>query len=191
MTDNTPSLDDYLSGEPEDLTPDADLDRVNRVLHRLGTLQKRMDANSALAEAQIRKTREWETEVNSPLQEQAAYLHKELTFYALKYRETHPKTATINLPAGKLATRQANSKVEIADDKAFLRWAMAQAKVDPEVRDTFKVETKPLLPAIKKLMSADGDTLEFVDRLGTIHKVPGTAVTPPENAYTVTVTPNV
>lgn len=195
MTENeNPSLDDYLSaGEDElaQLSPDTDPDKVNRVLHRLGTLQKRIEANASLAEQQRKKVTEWETMVNTPLQEQADYLRKELTYYALKERERNPRQATINLPSGKLATRAAQAKVEVEDPTAYLRWALTQSKAQRELQSTFKVETKPLLPAIKKLFAMNGETLEWVDHEGEVRPVPGTKVTQPADPYTVVVTPSV
>lgn len=192
-----PTLDEYLSGDDGEiltageLSPGSDPDKINRVLHRLGTLQKQIDANAALAEAQRKRVTEWETMVNTPLQESANFLLKELTYYALKEREANPKKATISLPSGKLATRAAAAKVEVEDPTAYLRWALTQSKAQHELRDTFKVETKPMLPAIKKLFSANGDTLEWVDHEGEVRPVPGTKVTQPPEPFTVVVTPNV
>lgn len=192
-----PTLDEYLSGDEGEtlnageLTPGADPDKINRVLHRLGTLQKRIDANAALAEAQRKRVTEWETTVNTPLQESANFLIRELTYYALKEREANPRQATISLPSGKLATRATAAKVEVEDPTAYLRWALTQAKTDPALKDTFKVETKPMLPAIKKLFSADGDSLQYVTKDGEMEPVPGTRVTQPEERFTVVVKPDV
>lgn len=192
MTDETttPDLDDYLTegeeaGEIQPLDEHTDLDRVNRVLHRYGVLLKRIEANAELAKKQRDKVTEWETKVNTPLQEQATYLAGELAFYARKSREHNEKMATISLPAGKLATRVNIPTVDVTDEKAFVSWAIKH-----KLSNLYKITTKPVLASIKKDLTAMGQSYAYVNADGEMDNVPGVAVKMPEFEYGVTIQPS-
>lgn len=183
----TESLEDFLDTmdaldpeiEANQFIPNRQDEQAARALRQMGRLKARIDANKAAAERERAKITQWETTVNEPMQTRYAQLHSLLTKYAANERNLDPSRKTIQTPYGTLASKPAQDKWEI-DKEAFVKWAKVHA---PHL---VKIEETPRLQDLKKAFEAkDGKAVDTM--LGTVAE--GVKITPPENPYTVSVTP--
>jgi hypothetical protein len=167
------SLDEYLNQldgplpeTGDDATPDDAT--ASRMLRELGTMEKAIAANSAMAVAERAKITQWETTVNEPLQNRALYLRSVLEQYAIHERTVSDRK-TISLPFGTLSTRPATPVWDIYP--AFNDWAKTAAP------DLLKVTYTPIKNDIKAKFVVDSDG-HAVDTVTGV-MVPGIEVTQP------------
>lgn len=174
------TLDEYLDDSvniSEDLQVDLSLFVTNdleasRIMRKLSSLAKQMEANVSIADAERTRIDEWEQEVNIPLAAQASYLDSLLTQWAI-YQRDQTGQKSFSFPHGKISTTVLNNRVVVNDEEAFIAWAETQPNADTLVR-------------IKKAAKMDG----VKELAATGEVIPGIAISEPEYPYSVRVKPN-
>lgn len=145
------TLDQYLettdaldpATEADARIPEHNDEEAARALRELGFLERQAAANTAVAAAQRTKITEWETSVNTPLQNRMIWLRGILEGYALHERGIDDKRKTISTPFGVLKTTPKQPAWEV-DDEIFIQWAEANA---PELVKVTKTPEKAKLKA--------------------------------------------
>jgi Bacteriophage Mu Gam like protein len=165
--------------ESQTIPAHADPDAA-RALRELGQLQRRIEANAAIAKIERQKITDWETETNGPLQARATWLYSLLSKYAVDERNLDPKRKTITTPFGSLATKPAQEVWEI-DEETFIKWA---EKHNPSLVKVVKTPEKQKLKTF--YTPTDGKAVDPIEGL----IVEGVKIVKPERPFTVTIKPS-
>jgi hypothetical protein len=176
------TLDEYLNeldgpmpDQGTDITADDTI--ASRLLRELGSLEKQIAANTSTADYERAKITQWETVVNTPLQERALWLRGQLEQYALHERREHDRK-TINLPFGVLSTRPKEARWEISDE--FIEWARSTGSME-----FLRTKYEPERGVIKEYFTPNSEG-EATDSMGVT--IPGIHVVKDAD-YSVTVKP--
>ena len=141
-----------------------------------GILLKKAE-NKAIADAEIARIAEWLTTVDKSLQGDEDYFRAILVEYAVGQRAEGRKT--LNLPYGKVTSRQGSGKWTVDKEMDFLEWAKANR---PEL---VKVKESPAIAELKTyLTKTEGG---YIVDTATGEVVPGVQVSDPEISFTVDV----
>lgn len=147
----TATLEEFLSAtdglseatETAGTLPENDDSEAAKALRELGRLERMAAANSAMAAQERTKITEWETEVNTPIQNRANRLRAMLEGYAVLERTRDESRKTISTPFGTIKTTP-KQPVWVIDDEIFIQWAMENA---PELVKTTRTPEKAKLKA--------------------------------------------
>lgn len=145
----------------------ADDAMASRLLRELGTLEKTMEANSQLAEAERAKISLWESTVNEPLSNRVAWLRGQLEQYGLHERAASERK-TISLPFGTIKTYPKAAQWNIGPE--FIEWAKS---ANPTL---LRTKYEPEKDLIKATFETDSENRAVDPDLGTV--IPGITVTP-------------
>lgn len=171
----------FLEQQAPAATEVADDDWANAKLARLSALTKAIRKNDDFAAAQIERVKQWRSDVNSPLQNEADSIQQALSGYALAVREQDDR-ATVKLPWGVLKTTAKQPAWVIED--SFEEWART-ARPDL-IKTTYSVDRRAAKAAF--ILDSDGHALD--PKTGEV--VPGLSVVAPgvdSPAYFITITP--
>lgn len=176
-------LEEYLDAVDDDMLDGlerATSENLDNLLRRLGRLEKRMAENTRKAEKARRDITQWETMVNSPLQDEAKWVRGLIEGFVEEQRKKDPKSKTFPSPHGVVKTTPAQKQYVYEDEEAFIRWALEN---DPGL---LKTTHAPLKNDIKKSFRVEGEHL--IHSL-TEEVIPGIVVRDPEVPFNTTIKP--
>lgn len=163
------SLTDFdpIPVERETFIVDNDA-KADWALRRLGSIRKQIAEAEALAEAERERVQSWLDHVRHSFEADITYFEGQLRQYGEIQREAGRKT--VDLPHGKIKTRQVSAKFEVVDKDSFLAWARDNAP------DLIKVTEAPSLSAMNSTLAKAQGADAAVTPDGEV--VPGVSVTP-------------
>jgi hypothetical protein len=175
-------LEEYLDAVDDDMldgVETATSDTLDNFLRRLGRLEKRMAENSRKADKARGDITQWETMVNSPLQDEAKWVRGLIEGFVEEQRKKDPKAKTFPSPHGVVKTTPAPKRYVYEDERAFIDWAL---KNDPAL---LKTTHAPKKDEVKKtFIVTDGQLVTFDGE-----PVPGIVVRDPEVPFNTTIKP--
>lgn len=176
-------LDEYLlaleSDPEEEELLGADY-RANRLLQKLASVEKQIERNASIARLERQKITDWETRVNSPLQNSAVNLRSMLEGHAREQRVLHGRK-TINLPYGTLSTTKKQDHWSVMTPGEYIEWARGKSG------NLVRVTETPNLSFLKNYAVVDGNGNAIDVNTGEV--IPGVTVTAGTD-FTVSIKPN-
>ncbi len=119
----------------------------------------------------------WHNEAIRPLEERREFFANHLGDYLRRLREADPRTKSLALPSGKVASRVTPARPVVVDEAAVIDWARASD------HDVVKVVESVRLAELRKVVVVDGE--KVVDP-STGDVLPGVAVEGERLSVTVT-----
>jgi phage host-nuclease inhibitor protein Gam len=145
-------------------------------MRKLNAIRLKQFNNTDLANEEVQRIRQWEEEVNGPLDNDATYFENLLIDYAFRCRvDENDGRKSIKTAAGTVKTRLGSPSVRVEDKDAFIEWAQSNA---PDLVRT-KVEVD--IAAVKEAAVVEDTTVISAD--GEI--IPGLSVHTPELSATI------
>lgn len=192
----TATIDDFDGGfdSPDLDGPEADLPalserfavtddgRATWAMRKVRTAARRIAEVDAIAASEIMRVQEWAVRERAKSERALGFFTGMLQSYALLQRRLDGKHKSILTPYGRVSTREAQARLQVADEATYLAWAKIHAPGTVKTTTT----TKPILSEITAVvMIADGQIAMTTG--GEV--VPGLTVIPV--TLTATVTPEV
>jgi phage host-nuclease inhibitor protein Gam len=145
-------------------------------MRKLRSIRLKQFDNTDLANEEIQRIKDWEAEVNNPLDSDALYFEGLLIDYAFRCRvDENDGRKTIKTPAGQVKTRSGSSSVKVEDKDAFIEWAEKNAP------DLIRTKVEVDIPAVKETSVVQDSIVVTAD--GEI--IPGLAVHVSEMSATI------
>ncbi len=186
MSDLATSLEDHL----EHATAPADLGGGERFFindessaewaaRKLSRAQARLTEINDLASEQIHRINDWADDVRKDPDRDVEFFTSLLTDWLRKVRQDNPDTKSIKLPSATIKSRAGRTTVEVADEQAFIEWAL--------LNDEWLVTTKRTANkrALGECPATDDGHIVHED---TGEAIPGVGVVHGQTSYTVEVT---
>lgn len=145
-------------------------------MRKAAALQARIDANTAIAEAEYERVQAWLAEVNRPIEHDLAFFTGHLENYARVQRLADPERKTFRYPHGCVVSRKPPPTVEV-DEDVFVPWARGHAPELLKVDEVVKVK----LATLKALQATDDGTVVTADG----EPLPGVTSVQPEVTFVV------
>ena len=153
-----------------------DLTKATWAMRKLRGVVAGIEANAAIAKAEIERINQWLEEANKSLLNDRAYFEGHLTMYLRKEREANPDTKSISTPYGKITSRVTQPKWETMEE--LTDWLMNHN--DSLIRVKYEVDKTEL----KKTYEVAGN--QVIDpKTGEV--VPFIQIIPSDIAYKVEV----
>lgn len=124
---------------------------ANWALRKIKEKQQEIDKNNQLAQSEIDKIEQWESQVRNTLQNDIDYFQGLLAKYAMALKENDPKFKSLKLPNGNLQFRKQQPKWHY-DDKELV-----SSLKELGMTDYIKTEEKPVKKDIKQALTVAGN----------------------------------
>lgn len=138
-------------------------------MRRLRELQDEVNEARAMHAAWRQPIDDWLAARVAVPQARVAFLNRKLEAFGILMRQANPNTATIPLPSGDIATRQAKEPtVVIVDEDALIAWADEQLPA-LVYEDVVKTEQSVRVSELRKhvdIVEVEGDVTVEVDGAG-------------------------
>ena len=153
-----------------------DLTKATWAMRKLRSVVAGLEANAAIAKAEIERINLWLEEANKSLIQERAFFGAHLTAYLRKEREADPDTKSITTPYGKITSRTTQPKWDT--EEGLVDWLMNHN--DTLIRVKYEVDKTEL----KKSFEIAG-TQAIDPKTGEV--VPFIQITPSDISYKVQV----
>ena len=153
-----------------------DLTKATWAMRKLRSVVAGLEANAAIAKAEIERINLWLEEANKSLIQERAFFEAHLTAYLRKEREADPDTKSITTPYGKITSRTTQPKWDT--EEGLVDWLMNHN--DTLIRVKYEVDKTEL----KKSFEIAG-TQAIDPKTGEV--VPFIQITPSDISYKVEV----